>query len=297
MKKNGHQSFAQAVLSDYLRGFLKERDDVRSGKDIEALHRMRVASRRLRSALRVFEDVFYPKKINKWRKRVRKIGRTLGVARELDIQIRFIDLVKDKVKDRGNRKGLKELREDLKKQRRAVQKKIVAVLDSPATKKKLSSLRSHLKDLLKKKEEGAWDVLRPKCEELVLAHLDDLLSYEPFVHSPEKVQELHQMRIAAKNLRYTLEILESFYGKGFKKFSTAARAIQDVLGDLHEYDVWLFSLPCVAAQHQNNPDFKKAVSYLEEKCGLLRAVTYKKFVRIWENLEKIKIWRELRKAI
>ncbi len=297
MKKNGHHFYAQAILSEYLRGFLKERDGVRAGTDIESLHRMRVASRRLRSALRVFEDVFYPKKINKWRKRVRKIGRVLGAARELDIQIRFLELIKDRVRDGECRKGIDKFGATLKSRRHAVQKKIVSVLDSPATKEKISSLRSRLKDLSKMKKEGSWEVFRRECEALVLRHLDDLLSYAPFVRQPEKVRELHQMRIAAKNLRYTLEILESFYGKGLKTYSRAAHSIQNILGDLHEYDVWLSSLPCVASQHEDNQDIKKAVSYLEMKCAVLRAASYKKFVRIWEVLEKKKIWQELRKAI
>ncbi|MFQ6042085.1 MAG: CHAD domain-containing protein, partial [Candidatus Poribacteria bacterium] len=55
--------------------------------DIEYVHRMRVASRRLRSGFALFEECFPPKRLKRWRKQIRRVTRALGDARYTDVQI------------------------------------------------------------------------------------------------------------------------------------------------------------------------------------------------------------------
>lgn len=58
------------------------------GRDIEYVHDMRVASRRLRAAMRNFADCFTPKKEFRWHlKRIERITSTLGDVRDLDVLI------------------------------------------------------------------------------------------------------------------------------------------------------------------------------------------------------------------
>ena len=65
-------------------------DGVRAAEDIECIHRARVASRRLRSALKMFSDCFRGKMVKRWRKQIRRITRELGDARDKDVQIDFL---------------------------------------------------------------------------------------------------------------------------------------------------------------------------------------------------------------
>src|SRR5512136_2579188 len=65
-----------------LDAFLNEIEGVRSGQDIEYIHRMRVASRRLRAALPLFESCFPQRKYRMWMKELQKITRALGDARD-----------------------------------------------------------------------------------------------------------------------------------------------------------------------------------------------------------------------
>lgn len=73
--------------------------------------------------------------------------------------------------------------------------------------------------------------------------LGDLFSYEPYLDDPEKVYELHQMRIAAKRLRYTLEIFQPVYAQfsDFRiQYDSAIRSVkslQEQLGEIHDADV------------------------------------------------------------
>lgn len=59
--------------------------------DVERVHDMRVATRRLRAALEVFEVCFPPKRHRKVLKRVKKLADALGERRDLDVEIEFLD--------------------------------------------------------------------------------------------------------------------------------------------------------------------------------------------------------------
>ena len=70
--------------------FSKEIDGVKTAQDIEHIHRMRVASRRLRAALPLFASCFPEKKYPEWIEEIRTVTRALGEARDTDVQIAFL---------------------------------------------------------------------------------------------------------------------------------------------------------------------------------------------------------------
>ncbi|MDX6630177.1 MAG: hypothetical protein QOH00_2423 [Gaiellales bacterium] len=65
----------------------------------------------------------------------------------------------------------------------------------------------------------------------------DLLAFDEAVRDPVNVRELHDLRIAAKRLRYTLEVLGSVLGPAAGIVEDEARALQDLLGEVHDCDV------------------------------------------------------------
>jgi inorganic triphosphatase YgiF len=83
-------SFGVQRLLPLLDAFSKEIEGVESGQDIEYIHRMRVASRRLRAALPLFFSCIPEKKYRVWMLEIQKITRALGEARDTDVQIAFI---------------------------------------------------------------------------------------------------------------------------------------------------------------------------------------------------------------
>jgi CHAD domain-containing protein len=142
--------------------------------------------------------------------------------------------------------------------------------------------------------------------------LDELHSFERAVHDPGAVDELHDMRIAAKRLRYVLELSEPVLGPPAKKGAKHARQLQDVLGEIHDCDE---HLPLVegqiarlreedaaaveAAARRGAADLDPAAlreaphrrhyAGLEALAAYLRArraVLYRRFVRDWTRLEK-----------
>ena len=73
--------------------------------------------------------------------------------------------------------------------------------------------------------------------------LDEVISFEPYLSDPTSVYELHQMRIAAKRLRYTMDLFQSAfddfsrYGREFAEAVSHVKLLQEHLGNIHDADV------------------------------------------------------------
>jgi hypothetical protein len=72
---------------------------------------------------------------------------------------------------------------------------------------------------------------------IIPVRMAELLAWERHAYDPDRVYELHQMRIAAKRLRYTMELFAPFYGPAFTKAIGAIKEIQEDLGIIHDADV------------------------------------------------------------
>src|SRR6478735_855892 len=65
----------------------------------------------------------------------------------------------------------------------------------------------------------------------------EFYSYEPIVSYPEFDVALHDLRISAKRLRYTLELFRPQYGKVGERLIERVKAVQESLGVLHDHEV------------------------------------------------------------
>jgi len=96
--------------------------------------------------------------------------------------------------------------------------------------------------------------------------LDELYSWSKMVDSPYAVRELHNLRIAAKRLRYTLEIFEDFLPGNCKLLVEELEQLQEELGQLHDSDVMIALLRlCLAGQEYPIIDQVLAVGRQKQK--------------------------------
>jgi hypothetical protein len=72
---------------------------------------------------------------------------------------------------------------------------------------------------------------------VLAVRIAEFYSFEPIVSHPELSEALHDMRISAKRLRYTLELFRSQFGKAGERQIERVKAIQELLGTLHEHHV------------------------------------------------------------
>jgi hypothetical protein len=79
--------------------------------------------------------------------------------------------------------------------------------------------------------------LADDAERIVLVRLDELCGFMPTAADPEEVVALHDMRIAAKRLRYILEVTGPCFGAYAKTATKMTKDLQDLLGEIHDCDV------------------------------------------------------------
>ena len=110
--------------------------------DVERVHDMRVATRRLRAALELFEVCFPPKRWRKALKRVRALADALGERRDVDVELELLESLEEKVA-RADRMELEDLVEGLRARQLEANKHLAAFV----TRKRLRKLKRRLRRL------------------------------------------------------------------------------------------------------------------------------------------------------
>lgn len=78
-----------------------------------------------------------------------------------------------------------------------------------------------------------------QVERIMRVRLEEFVAFTPRALDPREIDALHDMRIAAKRLRYALEIFGDLYGPYAVKAAKRAKEVQDLLGEIHDCDVLL----------------------------------------------------------
>lgn len=81
--------------------------------------------------------------------------------------------------------------------------------------------------------------LADEAERIIRVRLDEVVAFTPRALDAEEIQALHDMRIAAKRLRYALEVFGDLYGPYAKQGGKRAKDLQDLIGEIHDCDVML----------------------------------------------------------
>lgn len=81
--------------------------------------------------------------------------------------------------------------------------------------------------------------LRPNVGRIVSTRLDELRGFADVALAPDASEAQHDMRIAAKRLRYVLELFAPCLGEEAEAARLAAKRLQSALGDLHDCDLML----------------------------------------------------------
>lgn len=118
--------------------------------------------------------------------------------------------------------------------------------------------------------------------------LEELYQFSSFISDPARVEELHNMRIAAKRLRYTLEIFAPcFTGKEFTKLYDQVKSVQEQIGEIHDRDVRVPLLHEFLEAHvSGRPEIRVGLEKLIQTQHSERAKLYRQFISFWNKLQK-----------
>ncbi len=167
------------------------------------------------------------------------------------------------------------------------------------------------------------DTLFANARRIIRVRTDELYSFDRAARDEDAVEELHDMRIAAKRLRYVLEISEPAFGAPARGAAARARELQDLLGGIHDCDVMLprveahmnelrtadaaavaravpddvEDLSPRAAKEAPNRARYRGLEALATHLRARRKVLYRRFVTLWGKFESEDFRRRLERDL
>lgn len=250
-------------------------------EEAEALHQVRVASRRLRETLPVFSDGRRRKKFRKARRSLRKITRSLGPVRELDVAIKTLSEVE--AKDPTVRSGIDHLRDLLVAERAEKRAEMVSRLEGLAPEKleqRLLALtdgriKTHKRrtDPSRRHDARVWrSVLSARMARRAKA-LRAAVQRAGAIYLPDR---LHVVRVMVKKLRYAVEVGRDARVRGTGAMIRTLKYMQDTLGRLHDFEVLIDRARAAestlkAGAPQVGAELAALIARLEQECRQLHA--------------------------
>jgi CHAD domain-containing protein len=193
-----------------------------------AIHRARVASRRLREALPVAPGSRHSRRRDNAIRDIRRIGRALGPVRELDVAIReFEDDDRRLSFDPPAVACLFGHLNELRAERMHVLSHKMQRIDLGQVADDIDSLASSSE----KSRALAWQARLSVSMRKRATRLASELRAAGTLYAPEPI---HNVRIAGKKLRYTLELAQSAAGLHVGKEIATLKRMQKLLGRLHD---------------------------------------------------------------
>lgn len=197
---------------------------------VEGVHQTRVATRRIRAALRAFDDVLPPAEAARLTEDVRWLGRKLGAVRDLDVHLQHLDEYAEEL-DAGELQSLDAYRTHLQQSRREAHQALIAALASV----RLTTLLEDYADLLLRTSNYGGDLAGLRIDQaaarIAAPTLEALLRRGRKIDDNAKARKLHKLRIRVKRVRYLLEYLSTPYAPALDKVGKRLAKLQDVLGD------------------------------------------------------------------
>ena len=130
--------------------------------------------------------------------------------------------------------------------------------------------------------------LRSNAPLMLHTRLEELYQFTRDISDPTKVDELHNMRIAAKRLRYTMEIFAPcFTGKDFSKLYDQVKSIQEQIGEIHDRDgrgplLQAFLEARVGDRAEIRAGLERLIAAQQSE----RAGLYRDFIAYWNKLQR-----------
>ena len=278
------------------------------GEDIEELHDMRVATRRMRSAFDIFGPAFTPKLVKRYQKGLRSLGRVLGQVRDMDVILEKGLLYQRKLKEQ-DQAGMEPLMIAWKQTIDSERVKLIKHLQSEAYKDFKQDFNKFLQVPMGGKDTSnsgneVISRVRDIVPILIYSRYAAVNGYETILPTAS-INQLHALRIEFKKFRYTLEYFKEILNDSVTRTINEIKQYQDHLGELHDADVacqlvrgflkgWEENQSRSPIQERSNPE--PIVTYL----AYLHAERYRlmiTFPELWQKFSRPEFRQNLAKPI
>lgn len=227
---------APAILRSKAEPLFELEASAAGGADMDAVHDMRVASRRLREAMRLLEPLYPQAAYREWFKRVRRVTGALGPVRDSDVFIDAFSRFNRELEPGGTRAVafLVGYRMGQRERELVLLNRVMAKLDLRETRRSLDKIAR-----APRRGDEAGRPLAAFAHASVAERIATVYSMLPAALDEANIETQHALRIAFKRLRYAVEVFAPCYADRFDQVHGTLTAFQDSLGDLHDLHIFL----------------------------------------------------------
>ena len=239
--------------------------------DIEAVHQMRVATRRLREVIPIVVDGDAARKLQRM---ARRLTRSLGPVRELDVAL--LTLQELAAAGAAPRRAIACLRQSIADERHRLRGELVRRLDrcdvDKLQRKALAASSSKRSSRGVARDERRIAAARTRAARRA-GHLRAAIDNAAGMYLPDR---LHEVRIAVKKLRYAMEVVLELSGSRATARINTLKRMQDLLGRMHDHEVLIARTRAIQGS-PGAPDLRVSaaldalVRQLETECRQLHA--------------------------
>ena len=214
-KITGYMSCREAALRSfdfYFRNLLWNEKGARIGKDPEFLHYLRVASKRLRVAITVFEKYFPEDEISRYKMNLKSLAPVFGKARDTDVYLEFLN---DKAPKRMGPEELKVFNKYINfflRRKKLRQKAILKKLDSEEYRLFVKEFSTFISQNPFSERGIVESPVTEIIDREMGAKVKKLIKHSSRLNSKSSDSKLHKFRIRSRKLRYNVEIFLNIAG-------------------------------------------------------------------------------------
>ena len=282
---------AIAELRRLLTAWLRHEPGARLGRDPEELHQLRVTARRIDATLGLFRRQLPPALVRA-RKTTKAVLRTLGAARDLDVQLSELERYTAHLPE-SERLAAEPLRARLQSERGRARARMLRGLDSEPTRRWLETLTQAVAEHGDTNNRDPAMVVMP---ERVRRRFRKLRKSVGKLRGKSSMDDYHLVRRRAKQLRYATECGAVMFGKPAEDMLRALRRLQDGLGAQQDAYMAQNHLATLAAADPASglpPATLFLMGRLAEHHARVTAQARETLARSWRKVRG-KRWRALR---
>lgn len=239
--------------------------------DVRSVHQARVATRRLRAALPVVGAAVNVRSLGRVGRQVRRMTRVLGPVRELDVSLAHLDELG--TKSIVSSRALARVRQAMARERLDRRQDMLAEI-TPSNLEKLRQRLAHMETQHETSYTGAAldeaaTRIRRRADRLTAA-----IDRAGGLYLPDR---LHAVRVAAKKLRYALEIERELTRSRVTARILQLKRLQDLLGRMHDFEILIDRTRQLQAEVAGSDrrfavELDRLIRTLEEECRQQHAI-------------------------
>ena len=279
--------FAAGALQRLLREWQANEPAARLGESPEALHKLRVAGRRMDTVLSLFRN-YLPAGLAKSRPKIKDLVATLGSVRDVDIRLQTVSTFRNGLQE-DERPALDPLLRHLESERASARATMLRALDAKPTRHWFETFPDQLARAVTPTASASSRTATALTvvPDLIRKRYRNLRKWARRLTPESPVDEFHNVRIRAKKLRYAIEAVAPTYAKPAERMIARLQKLQSRLGTQHDADVLAQYLARLARDPP--PDFTAATLFT---MGRIAELNTAEAARLGRKIQKP--WRKVR---